>query len=76
MDKEPSVIDRLFRAHPRSVGESYGEHFRTASGVGATMIIAGFACFVHALVPALCKRTGSQAIIRLHARITGRRPDA
>jgi hypothetical protein len=69
-------IDRWFAAHPRSVGESYGEHFRMAFGVGLTMVVGGLACFVHALFPALLQRTGSATIKRLHAQVVERGPEA
>jgi len=69
------VIDRWFRAHPRSVGESYGQHFRTASGFGVVMVGAGLAALVHAVFPALFERTGSRAIKRLHDRLAARQPD-
>jgi hypothetical protein len=62
-------IDRLFRAHPRSVGESYAEHMAVAAGFGARLLRASLACFLHALVPALCERTGSTAIRELHDRM-------
>lgn len=60
------MIDRLFLAHPRSVGESYGRHLLTATGFAARMMAGGLACFVHALVPGLFERTGSDAIRQLH----------
>ena len=63
------MIERFFTGHPRSVGETYGEHLQAAAGFGATMIIAGLACFVHALVPGLFRKTGSAAIARLHDRM-------
>ena len=70
------MFDRLFLAHPRSVGESYVEHFGVAFRFGATMMASGAACIVHALVPALFVRTGSNAVKRLHARMASRQPDA
>ena len=63
------MIERLFLEHPRSVGESYSEHLLTASGFGATMMLAGLACMLHGLVPVLFARTGSAAIERLHDRM-------
>lgn len=63
------MIEHLFFEHPRSVGENYVEHLHTASGFGATMIVAGLACMVHAAVPALFEKTGSAAIERLHDRM-------
>ena len=50
------------RAHLSQVGESYGEHLRFAFGVGAMMVAAGLACCLHALVPAVCRNTGSRTI--------------
>lgn len=54
------------RAHLREVGEAYFEHMRFAARVGAMMVAAGLACMLHALVPALCTRTASRTIERLH----------
>lgn len=73
------MLDRFFLAHPRSVDESYVQHMRMAGGFGVAMIMAGIACLVHAVVPGLFARTGSDAIARLHHRmLAGRdrsRPD-
>ena len=66
------MFDELFLRHPRSIGESYAEHFVTAVGVGFKLILAGLACIVHALVPALCERTASSAVNALHARLANR----
>ena len=68
------MFDRVFLDHPRAVGESYVEHAGVAMRVGATMVVAGAACLVHGLVPALFTRTGSDAIRRLHARLGHRQP--
>lgn len=64
-----SVFNRLFLDHPRSVGESYLEHQRRAFGFGVSLLAAALACLVHALVPGLFVRTGSEAITRLHDRM-------
>lgn len=75
------MIRRLFIDHPQSVGESYGKHMRVAGGFGLAMLAGAIGCFVHALIPALCKRTGSTTVKRLHARLAhdpqreGKRPD-
>lgn len=63
------MFDRLFLDHPRSVGESYLEHQRHAFGFGVALLAAGLACLVHAVVPGLCVRTGSEAIKQLHERM-------
>jgi hypothetical protein len=75
------MIRRLFLDHPASVDESYSEHMRVAAGFGIAMLLGSMACFAHALVPALFKRTGSTTVKRLHAKLThdpqrdGKRPD-
>ena len=66
-----------FQDHPASVGETYGEHLVVASGFGFRMIGAGLACLVHALLPFLFVKTGSDAIAELHGRmVTNRRRTA
>lgn len=63
----------LFTDHPESVGESYTEHMATASGFGMRMILAGLACMVHAFLPFLFVRTGSQQISGLYDRMVANR---
>ena len=63
------VFTRLFLDHPRSVGESYLEHQRHAFGFGISLLGAALACLVHAVIPALFVRTGSETITRLHDRM-------
>jgi hypothetical protein len=65
----------LFTKHPREVGESYGEHLSHAGSTGFTLIGAGLACLVHAVLPFLFVNTGSNIIRRLHGGLT-RRVDA
>jgi hypothetical protein len=67
-------IRHLFTAHPRSIGESYAEHFLAALRFGLTMFAGGLACLVHALVPALFERTGSRAVKRLYSDMISRQP--
>jgi hypothetical protein len=66
-------MHRLFTEHPASVGETYGEHLVHASYFGGRMVLAGLACILHALLPFLCVRTGSQAIEELNAKMIARR---
>ena len=63
------MLKRLFTEHPASVGESYFEHMRFAASTGATMVVGGVACMVHAAFPFLCVTTGSRTIRRLAAKI-------
>ncbi len=60
------MFKRLFIDHPRSVDESYGEHFGVASAFGLAMIRGGLGALVHALVPGWCVTTGSDTIRRLN----------
>jgi Family of unknown function (DUF6356) len=62
-------MHKLFTEHPESVGETYGEHMVRASCFGGRMIVAGLACMLHAWLPFIFVRTGSQAINELHARM-------
>jgi Family of unknown function (DUF6356) len=68
------MFDRLFWAHPRSVGETYLEHAAMATGFAGRLFVAAFACFIHALMPALFPRTASRIIAELYGRmVAGRR---
>jgi hypothetical protein len=62
-------LQRVFTEHPESVGETYGEHLLRAWCFGGRMVVAGVACMVHALLPFVFVRTGSEAIEELNARM-------
>ena len=66
-------LARLFREHPASVGESYLEHLLTASGFALRMFAGGAACLLHAFLPFLCVRTGSDCIAELNHRMVVQR---
>lgn len=63
------MIDKLFLDHPKSVGESYWEHLYMASCFSGRMLFGAVACFIHALIPGLCVKTGSKTITELHDRM-------
>lgn len=67
------MFKTLFTDHPASVDETYVEHFGIASRFGITLLGGGLACFVHAVVPALCTRTGSDTVKRLNDELQARR---
>lgn len=67
------MLSHMFLDHPRTVEESYGEHFVVASGFGLSMIAAGLACLIHAVVPGFFVTTGSDAIRRLYDRMVVKR---
>lgn len=60
---------RPFTNHPSEVGETYFQHMAVASRVGARMAVGAAACFVHAIFPFLCQRTGSRTIEQLHRQV-------
>ena len=62
-------LRNLFTDHPASVGESYWQHLGAAWGFSWRMMVASLACLVHALLPFLFVKTGSQAITQLHDRM-------
>ncbi len=63
------LIQRLFRDHPESVGETYLKHLIQASYFGVRMFFAGIGCLIHALIPCLFKTTGRTAISELHSKM-------
>lgn len=64
-----STVHMLFLDHPASVGESYAGHMAQAAGFAGMMALGAIACFVHALIPGLCRDTGSRIIGRLNDRM-------
>lgn len=62
-----------FTEHPATVGESYGEHFVSAMGFSLAMLRAAFCCGVHAILPFLFVKTGSECITELHDRMVTNR---
>lgn len=62
----PTVIDRLFLAHPRTAGQSYLQHMRFAWRVAAILFSAAIAAFVHGALPSVLRTSASRTIYRLH----------
>ena len=62
----------LMTRHPRSVGESYGEHMIAAWSFAGGLMLAAVACFLHGLLPFLCQSTASRRVTALHARMSRR----
>ena len=61
--------DRFLTRHLENVNETYLEHMGQAMSFALTMAFGAFVCFVHALLPFLFERTGSDCIRRLHDRM-------
>lgn len=55
-----------FTAHPASVGETYGEHFRFALAFGARMTLGGLAAMLHAVLPFLFITAASRRLDELN----------
>ena len=70
------ILDRLFLAHPRTVGESYLEHCAFAFRIASRLLLAGMAAMVHSVVPCLCQTTASRIILAMNADIVARRAKA
>jgi len=70
------MLTQLFQDHPRSLGMTWWEHGAGAIVIGARMVGAGFACMVHAVVPALFTETAGKTVISLHDHMMKRKAGA
>ncbi|NQW00944.1 MAG: hypothetical protein HQ483_14665 [Rhodospirillales bacterium] len=61
---------RLFTEHPASVDETYFEHVGVALGFSLRLFYGALVCLVHAFLPFLFVKTGSNVITGLHARMS------
>lgn len=62
-----------FTEHPESVGETYGQHFVHAMGFSLSLFKAAIVCGVHAILPFMFEKTGSDCITGLHDRMVTNR---
>ena len=62
-----------FTSHLDSVGETYFQHLRHALGFSVVMLLGSVVCLIHALLPFLFERTGSNCIRTLHDRMVTNR---
>ncbi len=67
------MLRSLFTAHPASVDETYAEHLGVAFGLFLRMLFGSLACLVHAFLPFLFLKTGSETIAALHERMVAQR---
>ena len=72
----PGLIGRLFVEHPRSLGMSWSEHGVGAVAIGVTLVGAGAACLVHALVPGWFTQTAGKTVTRIYDHIQQRKAGA
>lgn len=68
------MIAKLFIDHPRTIGETYTQHARTAFSFGWRMTVGGLACMAHAIVPGIFVKTASRTVVQLDAEMRGRVP--
>lgn len=67
------MFSQLFLEHPRSVGETYGEHCRTAFSFAGGLALAALCCAIHGLVPRFFEYRASRAVADLHEKMVTRR---
>ena len=67
---------RLFTEHPHALGMSWAGHGRGAIAIGGTMIAAGVACVVHAIVPGWFAETAGRTVKSLNEHMERRRSNA
>lgn len=67
-----SAVRRLFTEHPAMVGETYGEHMRTALSFAGPLTKAAAGALVHAFLPFVCTTTASNTVKGLYGRMTRR----
>lgn len=67
------MLPSLFTEHPASVDETYAEHMAVAFGFALRMLLGSVACLVHAVLPFLFVKTGSETIGALHERMLSHR---
>ena len=75
-ESKSGVLRRLFVDHPRSLGMSWASHGAGAVIIGATLLGAGAACIVHAIVPGWFTQTAGKTIDRMHDHMTQRKAGA
>lgn len=75
-ETRPGTMRRLFLDHPRSLGMSWAEHGIGALAIGATLVGAGTACLVHALVPGWFTQTAGKTVSRIYDHIQQRKANS
>ena len=71
-----SFLKRIFTDHPHSIGETYFLHMKHAMCFGVTILLAGLACMIHAIIPCLFVTTASQTIKRLALKFDQRKQES
>lgn len=66
------MFARLFLDHPRSVDETYGQHFLFALRFAGLLGMAAGAALVHAILPFAFEKTASRIVAQLYAKMHNR----
>ena len=74
--EQSGLMRRLFVEHPQSLGMSWSEHGLGAVVIGATLVGAGAACLIHALVPGWFTQTAGKTVTRMHDHMMRRKAGA
>ena len=56
--------------HLNEVNETYLQHMRIAFKIAFTMLVTGFFCFIHGLIPGLFKKTGGNQIAKMYEMVS------
>ncbi|MFC3581471.1 DUF6356 family protein [Sphingomonas hylomeconis] len=67
------MLRKIFSDHPRSVGETYGQHLTHALSFAGAMIGGGILCAIHAFIPVFFKKSGSTVVRDLYERMVRNR---
>ena len=69
-------VRRLFLDHPRSLDMSWARHAVGAVAIGATLVGAGLACLIHAIVPGWFTQTAGKTVTSMYDHMVRRRAGA
>lgn len=67
-------MKNAFDEHPYSMGETYFQHFKSASKFGIYMLLGGLACILHAIFPFIFEHTGSNFLLKMTEDFINRLP--
>ena len=60
------IMIKNSKEHLKEVNETYFQHMAIAFKIGFTMLVTGIFCLIHALIPGLFKKTGSNQIAKIY----------
>lgn len=75
-EEGPGLRARLFTDHPRSLGMNWLSHGLGAAKIGATLMGAGAACLIHAIVPGWFTQTAGKTVTGLYEHMMRRKAGA